>query len=255
LNSSPSTLAKPIRSNGDHRAREFNDKSLASAKNSDWTQAIRLASAAIDIDPGYAPAYVNRCWAYMAKGYNSEAAADCNIALSIDPNNTEAINNRGAIRQAEGDLKSALADFDYACKASLDIACTNFEKIEGYSPKDVSSFVNKQLMHSLMKFQEKDWGAVIAITTKILEIAPKTIDALATRSGAFANKGLLDEALSDAQSAVRLNPEYALSYNNRGYVYQLMGKPRLAAIDYEISCGLKFDLGCINFDKLQKQIQ
>ncbi len=243
---------RPPRSNGDIRARDWSEKSLESAKLGDWIEAIRFASAAIAADPGYAPAYVNRCWAYIAKGYLDEAIGDCNLAIAIDPNNAAAMNNRGLIRQAQGDIKSALVDFEYACKSSISIACGNFQKIEGYSPTDIPSFIKKQLAESLIKYEEKDWDSVIKIATRVLDVAPTTTEAWVSRSGALANKGLLAEALSDAEAAIRLNPDFAMSYNNRGYVYQLMGRLRQAALDYEISCSLKLELACANLRNIQR---
>jgi tetratricopeptide (TPR) repeat protein len=42
------------------------------------------------------------------------ALADCDQALKLTPDNVEAHINRGAVRQARGDLDGALADFNRA---------------------------------------------------------------------------------------------------------------------------------------------
>jgi Flp pilus assembly protein TadD len=63
--------------------------------------------------------------------------------------------------------------------------------------------------------------------------------------------GQLSEALADSETAIRLNPDDGLGFNNRGYVYELMKKTRQAALDYEISCGLKAQVGCANLKRIK----
>lgn len=41
-----------------------------------------------------------------------------------------------------------------------------------------------------------------------------------------------EEAIADYNKAIRLNPDYALAYNNRGLVYRKLGKYKKALKDY-----------------------
>ena len=52
-----------------------------------------------------------------------------------------------------------------------------------------------------------------------------TLDAEAymDRGNANAQKGLLDEAIADYDAALRINPDFALAYYNRGLVRREMG--------------------------------
>jgi len=45
--------------------------------------------------------------------------------------------------------------------------------------------------------------------------------------------GQHERAIEDYNEAIRLNPEYAVAYNNRGYAYKLQGKKAEAIADFE----------------------
>lgn len=102
------------------------------------------------------------------------------------------------------------------------------------------------------QFAQKNWKAVIAETTKVIEMQPGNVTAYVTRSGAHANAGNLPQALADSETAIRLDPGFGLAYNNRGYVYELMRRPSQAASDYEKACGLKVEIGCVNLTRMRQ---
>ena len=45
---------------------------------------------------------------------------------------------------------------------------------------------------------------------------------------AYAHKGDHDRAIQDYNEAIRLNPQFASAFNNRGVAYAHIGKPRYA---------------------------
>lgn len=102
------------------------------------------------------------------------------------------------------------------------------------------------------QFAQQNWNAVIAGTTKVIDMQPGNVTAYATRSGAHANAGNLPQALADSETAIRLDPGFGLAYNNRGYVYELMRRPSQAAPDYEKACGLKVEIGCVNLKRMRQ---
>jgi curli production assembly/transport component CsgG len=79
---------------------------------------------------------------------------------------------------------------------------------------------------------------------------PQNAVAFTNRSAAYAQKSYLVKALKDSNVAIKHDPNFPLAYNNRGYVYELLGNTRKAAADYLKSCSLGLNLGCKNFDKL-----
>ena len=105
------------------------EKSFYSLQKGEWDEAIRLASAAISLDPQLASAYINRAWAYSEKGLYDNAIGDCNKALRITPKNALAYNNRGLAYHRKGEIGKAVKDYKKACKLGLGIACVNLRGI------------------------------------------------------------------------------------------------------------------------------
>ena len=226
------------------KAAEWNDKSLESAKKGDWAESIRTASVAIFLDPGLVSAYANRCHALEEHGNLDEAMQDCDFALKFEPGNMLALNYRGVIMARLGKFDFALAEYERACQGGLEQACENFRKIRGYSPKDTAAIAKIKLAEAKNKVSEKNWDGAVASATEAIHLSPESPAAYVTRSGAYAHGGHLSEALADAETTIRKNPDEGMGYNSRGYVYELMKKPRQAILDYEIACSLKFDVGC-----------
>lgn len=230
---------------------EWNEKSITSANNSQWAEAIRTATAAISIDSNYADAYTNRCRAYLGYGYLEDAYKDCEIALKLDPKNLTAINNRGAVLNQLGRQKDALADYEKACTSGYDLSCKNFERIKGYSPTDKKSAIKPLLEKASMEFAAQDWNGVIRSTSEAIEIDPNNAQAYITRSGAYANRGEIAKATSDIEKGVKLDPNDGVGYNNYGAILEMQGKIKQARLQFEIACGLNIKLGCMNFDRLK----
>jgi len=115
---------------------------------------------------------------------------------------------------------------------------------------DSSDEVDKLLERSLTSFQKGDWNGVIDATTQALLLNPKSEIAYTNRAGAYANKRMLQEALSDCNNAININPDFGLAYNNRGYVYELLGQLRESLADYRRGCVLGNAMSCANADRL-----
>jgi len=156
-------------------------------------------------------------------------------ALTISPDNPIAL--------------QAKNDFENACRKKLELSCNNFKELTGYSPLEIPQYVNKLLDDGTAAFNKHDWDEAIKITSEILKLDPNNSVAYANRSGAFANKKMLKESLGDGNISVRLNPDLAIGYQNRGYALELMGNKKDAALDYEIACRLKLEIGCSSLQR------
>jgi tetratricopeptide (TPR) repeat protein len=99
-------------------------------------------------------------------------------------------------------------------------------------------------------FSSGDYDKVIIAMGKVIEIDPQNAEAFSTRCGAKANKGLLEEAKEDCEKSIEYNPDFSMAYNNLGYVLELEGVKKEAALNYEMSCGLGNKLGCQNQQRL-----
>jgi Tfp pilus assembly protein PilF len=223
------------------------DKSTEYAQSKNWSEMIRIASDAIQIDPSYPEAYVNRSWAYLEKGFYDEAFADCQKALELDSTNAAAHNNKGLFYLRTGQPDKAKGDFETACNGGLEVGCENYKIVTGYKPPDKGEFY---IQKAIQAFNKKEWDGVIKYTSEIITPQQKNETALSIRAGAYAHKGMLIEAIKDCDAAIKMNPNSAMAYNNKGFVMELMGKKSEATVNYEFACNLKLALGCNNLEAI-----
>jgi tetratricopeptide (TPR) repeat protein len=88
----------------------------------DYDQAIEDYGRAIELKPNYSEAFNNRAIAYLGKGAVDKAIADFSSAIRLNPNNTAAVVNRGHIYAADGQFERADVDFSSAIKLKPNIA-------------------------------------------------------------------------------------------------------------------------------------
>jgi tetratricopeptide (TPR) repeat protein len=74
-------------------------------------EAIQELSRAVELDPGYPPAYSHRADAYRDKGQVKEALADYGRALAIDPKYSVAYLNRANLYAGKSEFDQAVADY------------------------------------------------------------------------------------------------------------------------------------------------
>jgi tetratricopeptide (TPR) repeat protein len=269
-------------------AQNWNKKSTKAISNKEWAEAIRTASIAISLDPGLSLPYINRAWAYCEKKFYHKAIKDCNVAiflntdeaapyitkawayaeiknyeaaiencnkaLEVDPKNATAYNNIGYVYHKKGNMKEAKKNYEKACRFGFQLGCNNYKAIAGYSPSDIPSRVQDLIKQSQTKFKEKKWDEIITLVTEVIEIDPNNHIAYTILGAVYANKGSYNDAIKNCEIAIGLNPDFGLAYNNRGYAYELLGKKKEAELDYEMSCYLGEQFGCINMKKLKKAL-
>lgn len=229
------------------------DRAWAYCEKGLFDKAIEDGNIAVYLDPANPIAYVNRAWAFAEQGRYVDALRDCDKALEIDPENYRALNNKGYTFQKSGNIELAKQNYEAACNLDFDTACENYKSLTGYLPSDISAAVKDLLEKSYAAFQQKDWAGVVRTTSKVLELSSDNVQALANRAAAYAYSGKIEAALEDCNSAIRINPDFGLAYNNRGYCYELLGQTKDAALEYEISCGLGEKTGCENYKRMTSQ--
>ncbi|MEG3844301.1 tetratricopeptide repeat-containing serine protease family protein [Microcoleus sp. herbarium14] len=91
-------------------------------EKADYQGAIQAFNQAIVLNPNYSEAYNNRGNARFQSGDNEDAIADYNQALRINPNLAETYNNRGNARSNLGDKQGAIVDFNQAVRINPNFA-------------------------------------------------------------------------------------------------------------------------------------
>jgi tetratricopeptide (TPR) repeat protein len=198
------------------RASQYYQSGLARKAKGDLDGAIADYSKAIEINPRYAEAFVNRGVARKAKGDLSGAIADYDKALALDPGLKEAYNNRGLARQLQGSLDPAIADFDKAIELDAHYAGAHYNRASAARAKG-------------------DLKLAIAELTKAIE-SPDN-DHL---SETYDNRGTIRHemgdnvgAVADFTKAIEINPRNVFAYSNRGYALILLDKDTEAQKDFD----------------------
>jgi tetratricopeptide (TPR) repeat protein len=216
----------------------------------EWNQTIQAATLAIYYDPGAVNPYINRSWAYAEVGAFEKAIEDCNEALRLTPKNAMAFNNRGLVYEKKGDMDRAGKDYFKACEFGFEIGCRNYLAVKNPSQNEESR-VDLLLRQSGEKYRDKDWNAVVRLTSLAIKKEPGSYRAFTIRADAFIQTARFEEALIDSSEAIRLNPSFGLAYKNRGSALEYMGKIEEAMVDYRVGCLLGADVSCQNHTRLE----
>ena len=119
-------LEKKLEKTDNPTALEWTQKSFESVSQGMFSQAIDQATKAIGLDPGLVNPYINRAWAYSEIGLYQKAIADCQTALTIEPQNALAFNNLGLAYHRMTQLATARQYYQKACDLKLAVACRNY---------------------------------------------------------------------------------------------------------------------------------
>ena len=87
--------------------------------------------------------------------------------------------------------------------------------------------------------EREDWDTAIACYTEAIRLKPDFADAYYNRGGVHWENGENDKAIKDYSEAIRLKPDYAMAYNNRGIEYHKKGENDQAIKDYAKFYALK----------------
>ncbi len=174
------------------------------------------------IAPWYATAYGHRGLARLWLKEPDKAMRDCNRAIKLNSDLYWVYNNRGILHMQAKRYKEALIEFDRSIKLKLDYQL----------PYTNSIRVNIKLKNYEQALANIE--AYIAIKGKVQE------------ASIYCNRGTIyvflkeyGRAVQDFDRSLELDPNYALSYHNRGCTYLRMNdiKQRYASIIY--ACILK----------------
>ena len=181
--------------------------------------AIEHYSHAITLNPDNADAYNNRGIAYNIKGDSDQAIPDYTKAIELKPYYAAAYTNRGAAYSNRGEFDRAIADHTKAIELKPDYAAAYTNRGTTYRNKG-------------------EFDLAVADHTKAIELKPDYAAAYTNRGAAYSNRGEFDRAIVDCNTAIRFNPNYAEAYNNRGIIYSIKGHFDRAITDYSAAVRL-----------------
>jgi tetratricopeptide (TPR) repeat protein len=181
--------------------------------------AIDRYNRVLDLLPHHAPALAARGALYGELGNSEAALQDLTQAIDSQPDQAEWLYQRGNIRFTVGDIQGALKDYTEALDADATL---------------VNAYMNRGSARA-------EWGddqGAIQDYTQALALEPD----LATQAAAHLNRCLSysnmeqqREALEDCTTAIDLQPNYGLAYENRGLVRRRLNDFQGAIQDYNIA--------------------
>jgi tetratricopeptide (TPR) repeat protein len=181
-------------------------------------QAIADFNSAIEIDPKYEPAYLNRAFPFRAKGQYDRAIADSTKAIELNPKDAQPYNIRGDTYEKKGDDERAIADFTKAIEIDT---------------HDVYGFGNRCRIFA----RNKSYDQAIADCSEALRRAPYP-QAFRSRGIAYLGQAKYAPAIVDFTKAIELYPKYAESYGYRGIANEKLGRREAAIADFRKSLSL-----------------
>jgi len=184
-----------------------------------WSQgniddAIADFTYAIDLNPQFVRAYMNRANAYSNQGQIGDAVADFIRVIEIDPHNAQAYYNLGTIVARQGHLEEAIVHFTRAIELDPQLAL---------------AYYNRGLAYSIQEHLED----AITDFSYAIELDPQFIDAYNNRGVAYMMQGALDQAMVDFNRAIKINDQFMNPYAGRGIAYYSLGNFQAALNDWQ----------------------
>jgi tetratricopeptide (TPR) repeat protein len=197
--------------------------------------------------------YQARGIAWRIKGERDRAIADFNEALRLDPNDSDAFNNRGISWLADmGEVDRALSDFNESIsharqtadsaifyenrgdvwleqKREFDRAIADYNDAIRLDPENSAAHLNR----GVARKELGQFDRAITDYTAAIRLSPKSEKAYAKRGESWRLKGDLDRALADQDKAVALNPKGYNAYFLRGNTHRYKGDFADAIADYQ----------------------
>jgi tetratricopeptide (TPR) repeat protein len=237
---------------------------LDAFKRGDLDAAVAEFTRALELSPD-SKTYYNRGVAHSAAGRHEPAIADYSAAVRLDPANADAYFNRGVAHGQLGKTAEALNDLGDAIRLNpadpkgylfrgtlflnereLERAHADFTRALELDPKCAEAYTNRGHVACL----KRDYDAALRDLDEAVRIDPKSalaynhrgnvyskqwrqLSAVAVRlAGGNGPAELAGKALADFNEAIRLDPQDAEAYNNRGAVHAELGDHPRAIADF-----------------------
>jgi tetratricopeptide (TPR) repeat protein len=188
-----------------------------------FDNAIADYRAALNRNPKLSAALQGLGDSYFRKSEFHSAIKAYSDALVVEKKSekkSELFNSRGLAQSNVGEFSSAVKDFGEAIKVN---------------PKFLSAYNNRGIAYTMYK----QFESAIKDFTKAIEIDPRFVDAYMSRSGVLIyEKGDLDGGLTDIDRAISLDPKNGKAYSSRGEVMRQKGNLDQAIADHETAIRL-----------------
>ncbi|MBF2004954.1 tetratricopeptide repeat protein [Chlorogloeopsis fritschii PCC 9212] len=237
---------------------DFYKRGLEKARQKDYAGAIEEFNHAIQLNPYFGEAYLQRGLAYYDLGNILHAVSDYTEALKLNPESIEAYYCRALARVALKNFPGALKDVNQAIFLNSNYASAyNLRAIihrkQGYIHDAIANFKKAAELY----LQQKDKENCRLCLEKIKELQPKEKPVLVRQISSQvppiqspqvyftqllekAEKGDIRQALEDLNWALQVDPQDAQAYCCRGVVRCKQENYREAIADFNQALLLNF---------------
>jgi len=221
------------------------DKHLGDNKHKEAMQAYNKA---IELNPDYAVAYLNRGRLHVQLGQDGQAIADFGKAIELDDGLTEAYRNRGQFHLQRETFKLAIEDFSrllqlepkdspactsrglaYSATGQFDKALQDLDKAISLDSKDVVAWQNR----GQVNVQLGNSPDALRDFSKVIELKPDDPQTYIHRGSEYSRQGDLANAIADFGKTIELKPDDPQAYVRRGSEYSQQGEFVKAIKDFD----------------------
>jgi tetratricopeptide (TPR) repeat protein len=167
-------------------------------------EALQALDRALELDPSQPQALSSRGRTRLMTGDVEGAMADCTEAIRLDSTYAVAYGFRAMAKARKGDLASALADMDRAVELL----------------PDAQHLTNR----GDMRRQAGDLDGALSDCTQALELEPELVPAYGNRALVHFTRGQFAAAEEDLRAALKLEPDNSLCWYNLGHVHRERGR-------------------------------
>ena len=165
--------------------------------------------------PDYTPGYLTRAQMYLELNDTTNAMADLNKAIEIDPYTAQSFSARGLLYFQQKDYNKALADLDEAIR--LD-------------PYFNGNYINR----GLVKYNLNDLRGAMADYDRVIEMDENNLIARFNRGLLRAQVADNNRAIRDFDKVIELEPENTIAYLNRAVLKNEIGNKAGALDDLNV---------------------
>ena len=194
--------------------------------------SVSMLEQAISLSPDLAPAYKNLGVALNKLGRKEEAAKNFERAASLAPDTGGQTSK--AFENKSPPLKTKTMDIPP--DASL-------KKRKKHPPKAIEAAQppNDQLQKVIQLYQTGNMAGTEQICREMLDAFPDSYMLLNVLGAAVQAQGRIEEAIAAFDRMLRLNPDFAEGYYNRGVAFSELGQTQEAVQDYSRTVELNPD--------------
>lgn len=179
--------------------------SRAMRSHSQETKIVNFTKA-IELEPDYVIAYLDRSVVYIKKRLHDKAIADLNKAIRLKPDYAVAFYNRGLAYKNIGRYDLAIQDYTEAIRLNPDYAFAYVNRGNAYSERGVYNKAIEDKTKAIILLEGKGDKRNLSV-------------AYFSRGVSYRKKGSSDRAIADLNKAIELDPENAHPYNHLAWVF------------------------------------